>query len=112
MKGDKNLQDRVLIFLYSSSSILMLFYYLASLQNDSMVTSQCMQFTFGDKGEVYLLDESALPVNVKERRREGKRSMGRRMKNGHANLKSFFPHTNGRFCVFNSPVPKNKLHAL
>ena len=50
----------------------MLFYYLAPLQNDSIVTSQCMQFTFGDKREVYLLDESALPVTKKESMREGK----------------------------------------
>ena len=41
---------------------------------------------FGDKGEVYLLDESVLPVTKKERRREGKRSIGPRMKYGHANL--------------------------
>ena len=44
------------------SSTLMLFNYLALLQNDSIVTSGCMQFTFGDKGEVYLQDKSALPV--------------------------------------------------
>ena len=42
------------------SSILMLFYYLAPLQNDSIVMSGCMQFTFGDEREVYLLDESTL----------------------------------------------------
>ena len=69
-------------------SILMLFYYLAPLQNDSIVMSQCMQFTFGDKGEVYLLDETK-----KERRREGKRSIDPRKKYGHTNLISFFPHT-------------------
>ena len=28
--------------------------------------SRCMQFTFGDEREVYLLDESALPVTEKE----------------------------------------------
>ena len=38
-----------------------------------------MQFTFGDKGEVCLLDESALPVTEKQRRLEGKRSTGPRM---------------------------------
>ena len=42
------------ISLSSSSSILMLFYYIAPLQNDFIVTSQCMQFTFGDKREVIL----------------------------------------------------------
>ena len=46
-----------------------------------------MQFTFGDKGEVYLLDESVLPVTKKERRQEGKRSFGPRMKFGQANPK-------------------------
>ena len=40
------------------SSILVIFYYLAPVQNDCVVTSLCMQFTFGEKGEVYLLDES------------------------------------------------------
>ena len=58
-----------------------------------------MQFTFGDKREVYLLDESVPPVTKKERRWEGKRSIGPRMKYGHANLKSFCPHTNGRCSI-------------
>ena len=71
----------------------MLFYYLAPLQNDSIVKSQCMQFTFGDKREVYLSDESALPVTEKESMREGKRSIGPRMKYEHANLSSFCAHT-------------------
>ena len=48
------------------------FYYLAPLQNDSIMTSQCMQFSFGDKREVYLLGESALPVTEKENMQEGK----------------------------------------
>ena len=39
-----------------------------------------MQFTFGDKGEVYLLGESALPVTEKESMRKGKKSIGPRMK--------------------------------
>ena len=46
-----------------------------------------MQFTFGDKGEVHLLDESVLPVTEKERKGEGKSSIGPRMKYGHPNLK-------------------------
>ena len=29
--------------------------------------SQCMQFTFGDERDVYLLDKSSLPVTEKER---------------------------------------------
>ena len=44
-----------------------------------------MQFTFGDKGEVYLLNESVLPVTGKERRGEVKSSIGPKMKYGHAN---------------------------
>ena len=39
-----------------SNSMLLLLYYLAHLQNDCLATSQCMQFTFGDKREVYLQD--------------------------------------------------------
>ena len=45
----------------------------------TIVTSRCMLFTFGDKGEVYLVDESVLPVTEKERRQEGKRSIDGRM---------------------------------
>ena len=75
----------------------MLFYDLAPLQNDSIVTSRCVQFTFGDKRNIYLLDES---VTEKESRREGKRSIGPRMKNGHANLNSFCAHSNKRVCIF------------
>ena len=36
--------------------------------------SQCMQFTFGYKREVYLLGESALPVTEKESMQEGKKA--------------------------------------
>ena len=45
-----------------------------------------MQFTFGDKREVYLVDESVLPVTEKERRGEGKSSNSPRMKCGHGIL--------------------------
>ena len=38
-----------------------------------------MQFTFGDKREAHLLDESFLPVTEKEKRGEGKSSIGPRM---------------------------------
>ena len=55
-----------------------------------------MHFTFGDKGEVYLLNKSVLLVTEKERRREGKRSIGPGMKYEHANLNSFYPYANGR----------------
>ena len=79
----------------------MLFYYLAPLQNGSTVTSRWMQFTFGDKREVHLLDKSALPVTDKESMREGKKSICPRMKYGHANLSSFCPHTNEQVCIFN-----------
>ena len=66
------------------SSILTLFNDIASLQNDWLVMSKRMQFTFGGKREVYLMGESALSVTKKERRREGKRSIGPRMKYVHA----------------------------
>ena len=66
----------------------MLFYYIAPLQNDSIVTWQCIQFTFGDKREVYLLEESALPVTEKESMQEGKKSIDPRTKSGHPNLYS------------------------
>ena len=80
----------------------MLFYYLAPLQNDSIVTSRCMQFTFGDKREVYLLDESVLlPVTEKESMQEGKKSMGPRMKYVRTNPNSFCALTNERVFVFN-----------
>ena len=79
----------------------MLFYYLAPLQNDSIVTSRCMQFTFGDKREVYLLDESVLPVTEKESMREGKKSMGPRMKYVRTNPNSFCALTNDWVFVFN-----------
>ena len=58
----------------------MLFYYLAPLQNDCIMMSQFMQFNFGDKREVYLLDESVLPLTKKERRREGKKCISPWMK--------------------------------
>ena len=45
---------------------------LSPLQNDSIVTSQWMQFIFWDKREVHLLDESTIPVTEKESMREGK----------------------------------------
>ena len=63
----------------------LLFYYLVLLQNDAVVTSQCVQFTFGDKGEVYQLDERALPVMKKESMWEGKKTISPRMIYGHAN---------------------------
>ena len=50
-----------------------------------------MQFTFGDKGEVHLLEESIiLPVTKKERRGEGKISIGPRIKYGHALFSNFY----------------------
>ena len=45
------------------------FYYLAPLQNDTVVTSQCMQFTFGDKGEATFLIRVSY-LWLKERGRE------------------------------------------
>ena len=42
-----------------SGVVWLCFYYKALLQNDTVVMSRCVQFTFGDKGDVYLLDKSA-----------------------------------------------------
>ena len=56
----------------AGSSMLLLFYYLAPLQNDAVVMSGCMQFTFGDKGEFICWTESALSVTGKESKQEGK----------------------------------------
>ena len=79
-----------------TSSMTLLFYYLAPLQNDTDMTSRCMQFIFGDKGEVPYLW-------LKERGRErGKKSIGPWTKYGQANLISFCP--NGRCSVFNLPL--------
>ena len=78
------------------SIMLLLFYYLVPLLNDCLVTSRCMQFTFGDKREVYLQDESALPVIKKESMQKGKYSIGPRMKYGHSNLNLICAQTNGR----------------
>ena len=55
----------------SDSSKTLLFYYLAPLQNKTIVTSRCMQFNFGDKGPVW--SESALPVTGKEGKGEVKK---------------------------------------
>ena len=55
------------------SSMLLLFYYLALVLNDCLVTSRCRQFTFGDKREDHLLDESVLLVTEKESMRKGKK---------------------------------------
>ena len=60
-----------------------------------------MQFTFGDKREVYLHDKSALSVTRKESMREGKKRNGPKMKYGHTNLNSICAQTNKRVCVFN-----------
>ena len=60
--------------------MILLFYYLAPLQNDTVVTSQCVQLTFGDKREVYELDGSALPVTEKESKRKGKKNIDPKMK--------------------------------
>ena len=55
--------------------------------------AQCVQLTYGDKKKVYLLDESALPVTDKEKRREV----------GQGTLVQQ---------VILSLVPKSELHAL
>ena len=56
------------------------------MQNDAIMTSRCMQLVFGDKRDVNLQDESALPVTKKESMQKGKKSISPRMKYGGANL--------------------------
>ena len=102
------------IFYINASSILMLFYYLTPLKNDSILMSRCMQFTLGDEREVYLLDESALPVPKKKVCKRGKEALaiGRNM-----DTQTNFPSRILSFSVTLiqqvnlSLVPKSELHA-
>ena len=55
-----------------------------------------MQFTLGDKGEVYLLDESVLLVTEKEKRGEGKNNNEPMMKYVHSRHNSVCPYTKER----------------
>ena len=88
MAGSKSLYVyHVVIFCLKNITIEYLWFLLLSPPAKySIVTSQYMQFTFGDKREVYLLDESAPPVTEKESMREEKRSISPRTKYGHAKL--------------------------
>ena len=43
------------VFPFMPSSMTLLFYYLAPLQNDTVLTSQCIHFNFWDKGEANCL---------------------------------------------------------
>ena len=61
------------------------FFYLATPQNKTVVTSQCVQLRFGDWRGVKREWVSALPVSKREGWRRGKNCIGPRMKNGHAN---------------------------
>ena len=62
-------------FILFNSSMTLLFYYLATLQNVTVVTSRCVQFTFGDKG-VVTCQIRECPVTDKEGKREGKNRTG------------------------------------
>ena len=53
LNGDLNTSQFLSVFQITISSMTLLFYYLAPLQNDTVVTSQCMQFTFRDKGAAW-----------------------------------------------------------
>ena len=77
------------------------FFYLDLLQNDAIVTSRCMHYIFCRGREVKLYDESVLLVTKKERKGKGKWTIGPRMKNGRANLCSFWAQKNSLSCVFN-----------
>ena len=46
--------------------MILLFYYLTLQQNDTLVTSLCMQLHFSGERGKYNCDESALPVIKKE----------------------------------------------
>ena len=46
----------------------MLFYYLAPLQNDSILMSQCVQFTFGDKWDIDMKGWIRKPARLYERK--------------------------------------------
>ena len=64
----------------------MLFYYLAPYKMTPSWRHDACSSLWGQ--------ERGLPVG-----REGKKSIGRKMKYGHANLNSFCAHTNERVCV-------------
>ena len=85
----------------SNSSMFMLFYYLDPLQNQAIMTSLCMHYTFCRGRKVKQADESVLlPVTEKEGKGKGNEwTIGPRMKNGRANLCLFWAQTNGRSCV-------------
>ena len=79
----------------SLSVVCVCFFHLDPAQNDALVTSGCVHFIFCRGRELKPTDESVLPVTAKERKREGKRSIGPRLKNECAN----------------SPSTKNKVRA-
>ena len=56
-----------------NSSMTLLFYYLAPLQNDTIVMSLCMQFNFGDKGEATYLIRECPTCDLKRRDRRGEK---------------------------------------
>ena len=97
----------------STSSMTLLFYYWAPLQNDTVVKSRCMQFIFWDKGAAtYLIRECPDLWLKKKGRQRGKRAsvLGRNME------PSPFPSflVTGRASDQTgscSLVPKNELHA-
>ena len=64
-----------MLTLEPGSSMTLLFYYLALLQNDTDVTSQCMQFIFGDKGPATCLNRECPTCDWKRGEGKGKKSL-------------------------------------
>ena len=88
---------------HTGSSITQLFYYLAPLQNDTDVTSRCMQLIFGDKGAATCLIRECPICDWKRGEGRGEKSIGPWTKYGHTRLSSFCSYTNGG-CSINKRV--------
>ena len=74
------------------------------MQNDTDVTSPCMQFIFGTREKLPVWSESVLPVTEREGKGEENKSIGHWTKYGHSRLISFCSYTNGMSSVFYLPL--------
>ena len=63
----------LLVKLLAYSNMTLLIYYLARLQNDTVVTSRCVQFTLGDKREVLPVGRECPTCDGKREYARGKR---------------------------------------
>ena len=84
------------------SSMTLLFYFLAPLQNYTDVTSWCMQFIFGDKGAATCLIRKCPTCDWK--RKEGKGEMEFLDEIWTRKPYSFCSYTNGGCSLFNLPL--------